>query len=339
MSAIYSNNTRRIIYNNGSALSTWTDYALGNLDDATAFLIGADIQSASNSMDGKMQEIVIWNADQEADSNRTAIEENINSEYLIYQPTTQPTSGLLYDYGSATGGTDAAAAYSVRQLSDKAVLCMRIRRDMGAGNPGDDDETNIGFDANGDLDTQAIADFCGTGTGWVTRWWDQSVNSNHAEQDGQGSQAQIYNGTAVVTENGKPALNFDDVGIYNAGNIVTDDITVSIVCTAVNTPTTVGGLLAVQNNFNQGYEIIYITQDTGRWAVKNSDLNVTFTEDQQYHVFTSYDGTTQQFAINGTNNTQASSQTFSLSYDLVIGGRLRLAATGVAPMVAVLSTR
>ena len=79
-----------------------------------------------------MQEIVIWNADQEADSNRTAIEENINSEYLIYQPTTQPTSGLLYDYGSATGGTDAAAAYSVRQLSDKAVLCMRIRRDMGA---------------------------------------------------------------------------------------------------------------------------------------------------------------------------------------------------------------
>ena len=130
------------------------------------------------------------------------------------QPTDQPTSGLLYDYGSATGGTDAAAAYSVRQLSDKAVICMRIRRDMGAGNPGDDDETNIGFDANGDLDTQAVADFCGTGTGYVTRWWDQSVNGNHADQPvgGTGSnsfQPQIYNGTAVITENGKPALNFD----------------------------------------------------------------------------------------------------------------------------------
>jgi len=80
---------------------------------------------------------------------------------------------------------------------------------MGAGNPGDDDETNIGFDANGDLDTQAIADFCGTGTGYVTRWWDQSVNSNHAEQTGQGEQPQIYNGTAVITENGKPSVQFD----------------------------------------------------------------------------------------------------------------------------------
>ncbi len=155
--------------------------------------------------EGKYQEAVFW--DGNISANRPDIEENINSDYLIYQPTDAPTSGLLYDYGSQSGGTDAAAAYSVRQLSDKAVLCMRIRRDMGAGNPGDDDETNIGFDSNGDLDTQAIADFCGTGTGYVTRWWDQSVNSNHAEQDGQGEQPQIYNGTAVVTENGKPALD------------------------------------------------------------------------------------------------------------------------------------
>ena len=162
--------------------------------------------------DGTMQEFIVWGADQF--NNRTDIEDNINSDYLIYQPTDQPTSGLLYDYGSATGGTDAAAAYSVRQLSDKAVLCMRIRRDMGAGNPGDDDETNIGFDANGDLDTQAISDFCGTGTGWVTRWWDQSVNGNHADQPvggtgSNGDQPQIYDGTTVIEENGKPALDFN----------------------------------------------------------------------------------------------------------------------------------
>ena len=163
------------------------------------------------------QELVIYDSDQS--DNRATIEENINSNFLIYQPTDAPTSGLLYDYGSATGGTDAAAAYSVRQLSDKAVLCMRIRRDMGAGNPGDDDEINIGFDSNGDLDTQAISDFCGTGTGWVTRWWDQSVNGNHADQPVGGtgsntSQPQIYNGTAVITENGKPAVQFDGSNDY-----------------------------------------------------------------------------------------------------------------------------
>ena len=168
--------------------------------------ISQDRNTSNSSLSGTRQELILWSDDQS--SNRTGIEQNINSEFLIYQPTDAPTSGLLATY------TGAAAAYSVRQLSDKAVICMRIRRDMGAGNPGDDDETNIGFDANGDLDTQAISDFCGTGTGFVTRWWDQSVNGNHADQPvgGTGSNAfqpQIYNGTAVLTENGKPALDFD----------------------------------------------------------------------------------------------------------------------------------
>jgi len=177
-----------------------------NTGTATFTQLMAGNGTGSLGLDGNSQEIIFWDSDQS--SNRTGIETNINSDYLIYQPTDQPTSGLLATY------TGAAAAYSVRQLSDKAVICMRIRRDMGAGNPGDDDETNIGFDANGDLDTQAIADFCTTGTGYVTRWWDQSVNGNHADQPvgGTGSNAlqpQIYNGTAVLTENGKPALDFD----------------------------------------------------------------------------------------------------------------------------------
>jgi hypothetical protein len=131
-----------------------------------------------------------------------AIETNVNSEFLIYQPTDAPTSGLLATY------TGAAAAYSVRQLSDKAVIALRVRRDS------DDEETNIGFDSNGDLDTTAISDFCSTANGYVTRWWDQSTNGNHADQPvgGTGSnvnQPLIYNGTAVIEENGKPALNFD----------------------------------------------------------------------------------------------------------------------------------
>ena len=154
----------------------------------------------STFWNGTIQEAIFFSSSTKAD--HTDIETNINTEYLIYQPTDAPTSGLLADY------TGAAAAYSVRQLSDKAILCMRIRRDMGTGNPGDDDEINIGFDANGDLDTQAIADFCGTGTGWVTRWWDQSVNSNHADQATAASQPQIYNGSAVLTLNGKPYVNF-----------------------------------------------------------------------------------------------------------------------------------
>jgi hypothetical protein len=143
----------------------------------------------------KGQEIILWASDES--TNRSGIESDINSNYLIYQPTDAPTSGLLATY------TGAAAAYSVRQLSDKAVIALRIRRDS------DDEERNIGFDSNGDLDTAAISDFCDTANGYVTRWWDQSTNGNHADQATDGNQPQIYNGTEVITENGKPALDFD----------------------------------------------------------------------------------------------------------------------------------
>ena len=192
-------------YINGSIDGTGSTTFTGNFNISGNIIIGS--LNTSEYLTGNVQEFIFYATDQT--SNRSGIETDINAHFRIYQPTTQPTSGLLYDYGSATGGTDAAAAYSVRQLSDKAVLCMTVRRDMGVGNPGHDDEITIGFDTNGDLDTQAISDFCGTGTGYVSRWWDQSVNGNDAEQSTPGSQPQIYNGSAVITENGKPALDFD----------------------------------------------------------------------------------------------------------------------------------
>jgi len=82
--AIYSSNVRRIVYNNGSTLTTDGLSNLGNLDDATAFLIGADISGGTNSIDGQIQEIVIWNSDQEAATNRSGIETDINGYFSIY---------------------------------------------------------------------------------------------------------------------------------------------------------------------------------------------------------------------------------------------------------------
>jgi hypothetical protein len=144
------------------------------------------------------QECVIWPSDQS--SNRTGIESNVNSNYLIYQPTDTPTSGLLATYSGA------AAAYSVRQLANTAVMSMRVRRDS------DDEEQNFGFDSNGDLDTAGIAAFCGSANGYVSRWWDQSTNGNHADQATDTSQPQIYNGSAVITENAKPCIDYDTTG-------------------------------------------------------------------------------------------------------------------------------
>jgi hypothetical protein len=118
-------------------------------------------------------------------------------------------TGLLDTY------TGAAAGYSVRRLASSATNLMRIREDSG------DTETDIGYDSNGDLDTAAIATHCGVANGYVVTWYDQA-NSNNATQATSGSQPQIYNGTAVITENGKPALDFDGSGdnLQYTGNLL-----------------------------------------------------------------------------------------------------------------------
>jgi hypothetical protein len=79
---------------------------------------------------------------------------------------------------------------------------MRVREDSG------DTEADIGFDGSGGVDQSAIATHCGSANGYVVTWYDQSGNSNNATQSTVGNQPQIYNGTAVITENGKPALTF-----------------------------------------------------------------------------------------------------------------------------------
>jgi hypothetical protein len=100
--------------------------------------------------------------------------------------------------------TGASAAYSVRKLDkDYTGYCMKVREDSG------DTEADIGFDGSGDLDTAAIATHCGSANGYVVTWYDQSGNTNNATQSTSGSQPQIYNGTAVITDNGKPALDWD----------------------------------------------------------------------------------------------------------------------------------
>jgi hypothetical protein len=122
--------------------------------------------------------------------------------------------------------TGAAAAYSVRLLRTAYTGdAIRIREDSG------NTETDIGFDGNGDLDTAAIASHCGANNGYVVTWYDQSGNGNDATQSTTTQQPQIYNGTATITENGKPTIEFDgsDDFLDSALTVSTTDIAVSSV--------------------------------------------------------------------------------------------------------------
>jgi len=127
---------------------------------------------------------------------------------LLLSESSSFTTGLLEFYPGA------AAAYSLRQLRRSvSPYAIRVRKSGGA-------EQDIGFNSNGELDTNALLDFADGGDAWVTTWYDQSSNGNDAEQSTEDSQPQIVSSGSLVTENGKPALQFD--GVNDGLNCSTD---------------------------------------------------------------------------------------------------------------------
>jgi hypothetical protein len=114
-------------------------------------------------------------------------------------PVSEFSEGLLDFY------PNAAAAYSLRQLSSEYKgYAIRVRNSS-------DEELDIGFDFNGNLNTAALLSFCGVGNGFVTIWYDQSGTSNNATQATAASQPQIVSSGSVILDNGKPSFQFDGV--------------------------------------------------------------------------------------------------------------------------------
>jgi len=98
---------------------------------------------------------------------------------------------------------NAAAAYSLRLLNNAYTgNAIRVRRSS------DNAEQDIGF-SSGVLNTSALTTFCGSDSGFVTTWYDQSGNSNNATQTTAANQPLIISSSIINSENGKPSLNFD----------------------------------------------------------------------------------------------------------------------------------
>jgi hypothetical protein len=94
---------------------------------------------------------------------------------------------------------------------------VRVRRSS--------DNTEQDFTAK-QIDSGALETWVGAGNdGFVTTWYDQSGNGNDATQATASSQPKIVDTGALVTENGKAALDFDGV---DDGLIVPDVETKSI---------------------------------------------------------------------------------------------------------------
>ena len=250
--------------------------------------IGSQAQDGSSfSFTGTIQEVVTFKLNKS--SERSGIEGNINAHFQIGN-FPNPTSGLLSTY------TGAAAAYSVRQLANTAALSMRVRRDN------DDAEQDFGFDANGDLDTAAIATFVGSGNnGYVSKWYDQSGNGNDAAQSTNGSQPQIYNGSAVITENGKPAVDFANDQLDTTISLTSNQTIATVVTShlvGIETLFSSAGGVGMGRSGSNAFYQSSTSGDADNWYG-------SYTTDNQELHFVFRDGTTAANSFGRINQTEA----------------------------------
>jgi hypothetical protein len=124
--------------------------------------------------------------------------------YGIAMPVSRGVLGrplpLLLDLISAAP-TAAFATWKLRNLY--AGACIRVRR------ASDNAEQDIGFSGNL-LDTTALLAWCGSGDGFVTKFYDQTTNARNLSQATAANQPKIVSSGALIADiNGQPSIQFN----------------------------------------------------------------------------------------------------------------------------------
>jgi len=184
-----------------SSGATYVDGVATNLSKVyTQTAIGGNVRLGSNDAgdanfwDGTMQEVVLYAADKTSD--REDIEKDMG---LFYSAFGMEDAPLLDAYGGAH------AAYSLRKLnSDYTGAAIRVVRSE-AGYP----EQDIGFDANGNIDEQALETFS-QGKGLLVKTlYDQSGNGNDTTQTALNDMPLVRDDSALMKVDGRVAMRFN----------------------------------------------------------------------------------------------------------------------------------
>ena len=110
--------------------------------------------------------------------------------------STSVSSYLLDTYGGAS------TALSFRKISSTATLCVRVRESGG------NTEQDFGFSGD-NVDEAAILSFCGSNSGHVVKWYDQSGNGRDMIQAISTKQPKIVNAGVLNKQNGKASMLYD----------------------------------------------------------------------------------------------------------------------------------
>ena len=221
-----------------------------------------------------------------------------------------PTGNLLDNY------TSAGIGLSLRRLSGTySGSAIRVRRTNSTNN-GDNLEANIGFDANGNLDTTALLAHC-TGSnnfGYVTTWYDQSGNARNLTQTTSSLQPQIVSSGVVNTQFGKPSLKcfFGGTAHYLTGTLPITYSNVGIISVTKPASTGVYGdrtysivFIGPDNGWGGVYQTSYYTATKFRFGTGNSSTDTTSPTLTNYGMAngcitsTFKSGTTETARVNG----------------------------------------
>ena len=228
----------------------------------------------------------------------------------------KPTPYLLDNYEGA------AAAYSLRRLrSAYTGPALRVRRESN------NDELDIYFDGQGNLDMASLEAFCAGTNGFVKIWYDQGPGGNDATQDvATANQPKIYDSSTgvAVNSNGNASLYFDGTDTFT--NIT------SAISTLHSSFVVAEGRQEARQVYGFGGAAAYLIFEFAFW---NDKLTATFigdggaftpykttpTKDSLTHLFSQfYDAVDYEIYLDNTLDTSVS-ETKTSTGALSIGAR------------------
>lgn len=227
----------------------------------------------------------------------------------------QKFKGLLDNYKGA------AAAYSLRSLTYlKGDPVVRVRRSS--------DSAEQDFTAAQVIDG-TLTTFCGAGNGFVSIWYDQSVNGNHVSQTTASNQPQIVTNGALNLLNTKPTLVFSNGPFLQASDSTSlRPVNFTLVTVHKSTDVTTTQIVVSKGNggsYVSSYTNVIISS-TARSYISSSGFTEAFANagsianGTNYLQFSGFSGSSVYTSLNGGSNVSTSTA-LSVGYS---NGTLRI---------------
>jgi hypothetical protein len=254
LSVVVNGTTPIKLFINGIEISdyAWRTNGAPSINYNAPCIIGARLQENTDYTQGSIGSVNIYNRA----LTSAEILQNYNATKTRFGYST--VTPLLDNISGSN------AAFSLRRLRTAYTgSAIRVRRSS------DNTEQNIGFDSSGSLDISALLQFVGTGSGFVTIWYDQSGNTNNIRQTVAANQPRIVTSGNILLDNGRPTIKFGTSNDSWPPNETSTFLTLPATFLA-NTPTPIhmfnvwkitdwtnsnGGIFGSTNSFGNGLEI------------------------------------------------------------------------------------